>query len=328
MAVSNVMGQVLKARRPYFNQCILEARHKLVSFDAESFRIFLQNQVDPLIIAVNEINSGAVYQAVSDAYELSIELIGKNLAGPSSKSDTVNIAWQICAPNYAHLIALDPYRLLGSLTNAALKVASFDNASLDQWFREMNSLSKLIKTLDEFFIAGNIVAWRSGLAHLRKTALNAGAKLPKELAIKAISSTDYQDPTVIYQKLLVDPWAGLTSFSDYNFQKTGKFIGYGGALEFPPEIQVSDEDIFVKSGTNYFQLFADSFGAVLLPTDKLMFQMARQPKISNSINSNGAIGKAALKLFPKDYINVVKNSKNTILYSPYSYSILISGVNA
>ena len=146
--------------------------------------------------------------------------------------------------------------------------------------------------------------------------------------MKAISSTENQEPTVIYQKLLVDPWAGLLSLSDHNFQKTGKFIGYGGALELPPEIQVSEEDIFVKSGSSYFQLFADSFGAVLLPTDKELFQMARQPKISNSINSNSAIGKTALKLFPKDYINVVKNSKNTILYSPYSYSILISGVNA
>jgi hypothetical protein len=328
MAISSPLTEALKSGREQFNSSIAEARHRFVNFNTDAFVDFLTHHVDPIIVAVNAISSEFVLPVTVAAYDLAIELISKNLAGPSAKTSAVNDAWLLCGPAYAQLIIKDPYQFLGSLTNAVLKIEGVEGARPNQWIQEMHDISNLIENFEDFYVVGNVIAWRSGLAHLRKMALHAADSLTKEMALAAVNAKNFPDCEALYDLYLKDPWACTKSKQGKEHQTIGKFVGFGGAFMEPPDIRIIENSFYLKSGDKYFELFADSFGAVLIPTTIDSYQKALSAfdtQTNKEIKHDSVLWQNAVKFLPKEFITTAYNSDSVVMYSPYSYAIFITG---
>jgi hypothetical protein len=195
-------------------------------------------------------------------YDLALQLVGEKLAGPSASTSQMNALWESVFPAVAVLISTSPRRLPVALSNAAYQLAATCGARNEKWRARLIDLAPGCTTADEFLVVAQLLAWRSGLAHFRMSALAAASALPSEMVLAILEAPAGSDVSDECQAHMKNPWFGHGEDHNAN-RRMGAFLGYGGQFMTPPLVTRSGSQILVRSGDESWILTADAFGATL-----------------------------------------------------------------
>jgi len=263
MIVSETLAAVLRSGRETFNSQFAQARRQYPALDVVSFSAFLVAVVDPLVRAVAQMRPEQVAEVTMHAYETGLTLAGQRLVGSGARYPEISDGLcriGVAAPT---LFAEAPGVMLASVSNALHTLASTPGGRAAEWIEEMVRLANVATGSAEFLRAGQIVAWRSGLAHYRTGALSVGDTLPEKVALAAIGANNGATWTGVRDRLAADPWhtPGNVASSLRIVGRAGAFRGYGGLFTEPPQVAPYGDDFMVRSAGEYWLLTANAFGA-------------------------------------------------------------------
>lgn len=168
-----------------------------------------------------------------------------------------------------------PDRLPAELSNAIENLGSKATAFAAQ----LGSLAARASNVEAFSLAGAVLAWRLGESRLRKPALAALASLDPVLWLTALGEErSGRDAMSVAAALRHEGWrepstpAGDVKDGYEVVARLGRFTGFGGIFEHPPELVVTDADdlddrhhFHARVGETIFRIEADCYGASLRP---------------------------------------------------------------
>jgi hypothetical protein len=227
--------------------------------------------VAPIVDAVGRVEKHAVPLVTESLYDLSLQLLVQELLGPSSRYPVIAEGWRSLLPHAAELVAAAPQRFVGSITNALYNLARTPGARPQQWLADMKHLAGVGGADVEIVLrAGQVAAWRAGLAHYRDGAIAACRGLTTTLALAALGLSGQPPLPVegLLTRLENDPW--LTPASALSMRtrrrprivmRVGAFRGFGGLFMRPPAVHLRAGQLLVEDGVESWTLVADCFGA-------------------------------------------------------------------
>ena len=305
--LSPVLVRELAAGRPRFNAQVAAARRARTGFDNEALIDAVRTRIDPLVVAVEAVAPGRVAPVVEAAFALTVTLVEQALAG--ERRVLVDRAWTEVAVPLAAAVAERPEPVLAMLTNAVLRLATTAVARPGEWIARMAALGPLL-TADTLAAAGQVVAWRSGMAHYRAGALAVADTLPGTLALAAIGATGSWP--AIRAALAADRW--WTPDADaHRGIRFGGFTGFGGPFETPPQVRAGAQGFIVRAGRRVGLLTVDAWGATLHPADEDEFDDAT-PASAAPLRVAG---------LPEAGLQAAATGDSIAFASPYSHFILV-----
>jgi hypothetical protein len=335
ITISPTLTKILRAGRPQFNAQVAEAKHRYPAFKTEDFSNFLIESVDPLVQAVQKAMPDYCSSVLVVAYDIALNLIGRDLAGPHVHNQRMNRLWQTIFPVLAVRVAESPQLVLGALSNALINIETLSGGRPDQWLDMMQKLAPQTSSCQQLLNIGVLVAWCCGAAHFRQAALRISSELPDALVLNALGVDKKISTSVLLQNLENNPWwlLQLQTTSKQGIQKeVGAFSGFGGSFSTPPLVRVNDDGFVVKSGDRYNILIADSYGAVFLPATEEEFNTASKFLSDNKKNASPPVlqgscvnsgSKWTVLNLPQHGLELVYNEHTIALTSPYSFAITL-----
>ncbi len=261
--LSEAFAAVLRSGRDNFNARFAHAKRQYPSLDAGSFSDFLVTTVDPVVRAVAAVRPECSAEVAVEAYDVALALAGQRLASSSGRASEIAEGWRRLATAAPTLFVQEPRRMLASVSNALHTLATPHGCRPMQWISEMERLSGIAASPDEFLRAGQVVAWRCGLAHFRTGALEVADTLAPALALGALGASATEDWSAVRARLGTDRWyvPGETNIGLRLAGRAGDFRGFGGLFTEPPMVTTFGDDFLVRSGADCWLLMADAFGA-------------------------------------------------------------------
>ncbi len=269
--ISGAFAKILEANRHSFNVRFAETRHQHPSVDPAAFRELLCSTIAPIVDAVNSVSPERAEEVAQILYDMSLDLLSRNLLGQKSRQPAIAEGWRKLYPQIPRFIAASPQRTFTSITNALYHLSVTPGARPHEWTDNMSLLSAVCVDVDSWLQAGQIAAWRAGLAHYRRGALNLCRKLDPPVAYVALGIPDSAAGSAIDEvvtRLAADPWLlpGLAARKPGRKNLTivaraGTFRGLGGLFVSTPTVTATGEDFLIIEGDSKWLLTADIFGA-------------------------------------------------------------------
>ena len=266
-------AQALKNNRDKLNTKFAYARHAYPAIEGEAFKEHLRLIVEPIVEAVNHVAPKQVDDVLMALYDFSLSLMSKGMVGAETRYPALQRGWNQIFVQFPHLLAQDPVRFAGSISNALYNLSVNQNTRPDFWINEMLSLGAHCSDAQSFLEVGKIVAWRSGMAHYREGALEACVTMDAKLVRAALCINDENRIPVetVVERLKQDPWlAPWAASQEAQGNKrlkiasiVGAFRGFGGLFVSPPEVFLSNSDFYVFDNEYCWLMTADLFGATL-----------------------------------------------------------------
>jgi len=306
VTLSPVLARELAAARPRFNAQIAAARRAHTAFDTEALSDAVRMRIDPLAVAVEAVAPDRVAMVVEAAFALTVTLVDHALA--RERRSLVDRAWIDVAAPLAAVVAERPETVLAMMTNAVLTLAATPGARPDEWIARMAALGSLVNA-DTLGAAGQVVAWRSGMAHYRAGALAAADALPEQLVLAAIGATGAWPD--VRATLAGDRW--WTPDGASAGVRFAGFAGFGGPFETPPQVRAGAEGFLVRAGGRVGLLVADAWGATLHPASEEEFHRG-EPASSTH---------AAVPGFPPEGLQAATTGDSIAIASPYSHYLQV-----
>lgn len=279
------LAEILRSQRDAFNARFTAARRRWPHLDANDFSLFLRDQLSPFIAAVATNAPDRAQLTTQVAYDLGLQLVAEKLAGPSARDISINQLWTDLFPALAPLIAADPRRTIASLSNAAQQLSLTPGTRPDEWCAQLTALGRLCTDAAQLLTLAQLLAWRSGLAHYRTSALNAAATLPDSLALAAIGNPAKKTWPAARTAHLANPWYNYalnspsSSTSQPTLRRVGSFRGFGGLFLTPPQVSTSGDHFLIRSGEDAWLLIADAFGATFHRASPVELAAATAPRV-------------------------------------------------
>lgn len=318
MTVSPALARSLAAGRAQFNARVAAARRARPGFDAEALARAIRDRLDPVAVAVDAVAPERVGAAVEAGFDVILGLAGHGIAG--ERAALIDRVWQTLGTAHARSVAERPFAVLGMLTNAALTIAATPGARVDEWIERMAALGPQ-GSADTVRALGQLVAWRSGMAHYRDGAIAAADSLPDTVAAAAVGSS--LGWTEARSALAGDPW--WTPDGVAEGVTVGAFTGFGGAFAEPPLVRVGPKGFLVRSGPATFLLIADAWGATLHPTDPGAFDAATAGAPMRCAGSGVIAGdRTILTDLPVEGLAAVADATSVAIFSRYSHQVRIA----
>ncbi|MFA5505761.1 MAG: hypothetical protein WC314_18395 [Vulcanimicrobiota bacterium] len=246
-----ILEKELLAQRERYNSLYALARRARPRLSPESFKHNLITYAAPLLGQVPEEVRGRV---LSVLYELTLELSGLELF---ARSEAVCAVWSELLPGAVGLILESPETVIPALTNAAHNLQQEPGVDRSFWLQQMSKIAADCKDHRQWLEYAQVLAWVSGMAHYRESALEVARHLPDEMMGRVVPRWD---------KVKTDPWWPRRPAPGQmvRVHRVGGFVGFGGAFRKPPEVVAAGPDRFlVSDGTDDWLLFCDGFGATL-----------------------------------------------------------------
>lgn len=283
--LSAAFTAILKSGREEFNAQYALAKKQFPALEAEAFSSFLQTTVDPLVAKVHSTNPEAAGPVAQAAYEVGLELVAQRLVGAQARHPWIQRLWEEVLPVAEQHMTAAPREVIGALSNAAHQLGSVPGARPEVWLALLIRVAPLSDSTGDFLKAGQVAAWRCGLAHYRESALAVADTLPPALALAALTvpEASNREPAPhaldnsawpeIRQRLHDGRWTrglgnngrgqpnGRDASAPRLMQRTGTFRGFGGLFPEPPRLVVAQDQLYVRSGNDGWLLTADAFGA-------------------------------------------------------------------
>lgn len=178
-------------------------------------------------------------------------------------------------PSLRRLALEAPERLPAELSNAIENLGSKALAFVAQ----LGTLAARAPNVEALLLAGAVLAWRLGESRLRKVALAALSSLDPALWLTALGEDrPAREAATVAAALQLEGWrtpsqpAGDVKEGYEIVARLGRFSGFGGVFDRPPELVVTDADdlgdrhhFHVQVGETIFRVEADCYGASLRP---------------------------------------------------------------
>lgn len=323
--ISRAFADVLAAGRIGFNNRVREAQRIFPAFRADAFLWFLEEGVDGVAVAVEQVDRSRLPSAVLGAYDVALELAGRSLVGPSARSQVLAEAWRGLFPYLSHLIAAQPAQVLRMLSNAIIHLEGIGGARVGQWTAELVALAPHLESAEQLRITGQVLAWRAGAAHFRAGAIAAAAALPEALALRAFGAHEWESWQAFRSGVESDPWWAGRDPHALRDRYVGSFSGFGGQFAMPPEVRAAGEVFIVKSGDRHFLLMADAYGAVLQPASAEEFEHANsvQQRSEHTLRDGMLLvgSRPAALDVPERGLAVCATAATIAIASPYTHAI-------
>jgi len=285
------LADALARDRDVFNARFAFARSQRRNLDSHAFSRHLRENMRPIVEAVAALQPGRVDAVVQVLFELSLDGVGRNLLGPETRVFYLNELWREHLPKLARFVCEDPRMLVSALTYAMRALGKKKADRARTWIARLveiaqscpQACSEIVTLLD----VGKVLAWRSGMAHYRESALDVWRGLPDALRYEALILSPEDEPALLdkmtrpgldaLDAAFENPWfhpskhspaeffAQNMSARAYSIRTLGGFVGFGYEFVAPPRVMALDGRIFAFDGDSYFGLYADSFGATLQP---------------------------------------------------------------
>jgi hypothetical protein len=284
---------VLRSARADFNARFVEMKRRHPDLDAEAFSAVLRTMVDPIADAVSAVNSDRLGATVWAAYDAALVVVAEKLAGPGGRYPAIAKAWQELLPAVAQLVATSPFRVIGAVTNALTQLASTPSVREAEWTARLLAVAPELTTVDDFLRAGQVAAWRCGLAHYRDGALAAADHLLPAVALRLLDAPAGAAWPEVCARLRKERWwdpAQETAAEPLRVVRSaGTFRGFGGLFIEPPTVAAIGGQIFVRSGDSHWLVTADAFGATFHRADAAEFEAAAREKRPPPLGLAGAM---------------------------------------
>jgi hypothetical protein len=290
--VSGPLGQALEARREEFNARFELRRRAGARIDAAAFLRHLAEVVDPVVRRVHQRFAERLTMVVDVLYDVSLALFAQSLLGPGARSAHVLKAWKDVLPAAPALVARDPLRAAGGVSNAAVQLVSQNGTRPEEWLRGMRDTAEHCDSVALWLDCGKVLAWRAGMVQYRRGALEVARQLPATLAALCLGLPEPlggEETHRVIDQLDDDPW--LTPAEALRIMQSprlpddrliqpmeaiGDFAGFGGPFRKPPIVTNDASHLVATDGQRTWQLLADAHGAHLHPLGKGSFQAARR----------------------------------------------------
>jgi hypothetical protein len=305
----------MKSGRSLFNEAIADARRKQPGFDVPALSSWLTGPFASLAETVPRFTD----ELASAGLDVSIMLVAHGLISGPGYSQFHDL-WAKVLSRCPELLSTYPRETLGIFHNAALNIRSSGKGVFSRWIDSLDALTDQVKTLPDLKNLCSVLAWTSGLAPYRISALEAAEKLPKELAHQALSvssSVDIQESIIRFRENRWYNPKGSEEKSLKVIHEVGAFTGFNGKFTDPPSVRACNDYYAVKSGNNYYTLCADTFGAVLLG--------GSESEYSNAMEQTEEIPEGLLSLInlPEEGLSMTCSCDSIAVFSPWSYTILL-----
>ncbi len=242
--MSKPLYTALMKNQDAFNMRFNVARRAKPRIDADAFKEHLRTTVGPIVDAVHVTRPDRVDEVVDVLYDLSLQLLGSQFLGPTSRYPEIAYGWKNVLPELPHLVAESPRKFTGAVTNALYNLSVAKVPSYMMWTTTFVEIGRRVSNVTTALEAGKVAAWRAGLAHYREGALQALLRLAPDVALLALGIDNGVNLPVgtVYERLREDPWlhpAALSKQSDAPLRlqivaRIGAFRGFGGTFMRPP----------------------------------------------------------------------------------------------
>jgi hypothetical protein len=331
--LTGLFAQQLEARRARFNAKFAEAKRRRPRLDGAAFAEVLRANVAPVADAVARVSPERLPETVDALYDLALELTGQELLGPGTRYPLIARGWDQLLPLAARLLAESPQTVTGSLSNALYNLAVTPGARPQQWLELMRSLIESSPDAATLLRAGQVAAWRAGMAHYRTGALELCRALSPAIARAALglpAADGSLDETLV--QMTADPWFDPARSSEAKSRaikivtRVGAFRGFGGLFLRPPIVASADEHFLVTDGEDTWLLSADAFGATFhrvagIPTTK--------PVTPFSLGPDGRVKAGSLNAKLPELADATSHAANTTtlaVTTALSHAVSLIGV--
>ncbi|MBF8282535.1 MAG: hypothetical protein HW378_1450 [Anaerolineales bacterium] len=343
--LSGPFAQILEANRSRFNARFAEARRIQPRLDPLIFAECLRSTVAQVVEAVHHVRPEKAAEAAEVLYDLSLDLLGQEFLGPNSRYPFIVEGWRFLLPRLSRFIAGSPREFVGSTTNALYNLSTTPGARPGEWAASLLKLVEVCPDAPTLLKAGQVAAWRAGMAHYRLSALDLCRDLPPPVALTALGlSPQAEHPPLdtLIDSLKANPWLSPASnlqsptplrlapgaiVSNYQLQivsRVGAFRGFGGLFLEPPLVWPADDDFVVSDGEGTWLLMADVFGATFHRAD------IKAPSLKTSspftINKAGSVsfGKTS-RAFPElaNANSSAGNNTTLAVTTPFSHAVYL-----
>lgn len=323
MTISRELAECLRLGREAYNDRVAEARHRFPALNTEKFGHFVAHCLDPVAVVLAPERRNYF---VTAAYDIGLELVGRDLYGAHSRGQLLETFWQKTLPALANNLPAQPGALISALINALLNLHA-QNARAEQWLQLLAQYGAQVAP-EQLCDVGVLVAWRAGAVQFRSSALRIAMEVP-HLARPLLNLAKSQSLEAAVSLLTRDPWLLAPAHVGAAQRNVGAFSGFGGSFSQPPLVRATEDGFIVESGDRYFLLLADCFGEVLLPAqaadfaaaDALQFTEEQAPVLREG-HLHCPRGQVEVDRCP-DGLQLVWNNHSAALFSPYSFSISV-----
>jgi len=262
VSLNPALADVLRGGRSEFNRRFELAQARYPGIEPAAFSEILSGPVDRMIGKVARVDAAAVPALVDTLYELSLMLLGQRWIGPGGRAPALLAGWELLAENAPVLLAKQPLALATSIANALVHWSSHGGG--DDWLLTLSTLAQRARSPDELLRAGQIAAWRHGMAHYRESALERARALDRELLALALGVPvgDWHDRMRV--RLITDRWyrPDVPSAAPPRVMcRLGAFVGFGGRFSEPPVAGLIDGELILDAGGARYTVHADAYGA-------------------------------------------------------------------
>jgi hypothetical protein len=281
MPLTPALTNVLRGGRAEFNRRFALAQQRYPGLDAAAFSALLAGPINTIVERVGRVDSGAIPALVDTLYDTSLALLGQRWIGPGGRASALLSGWELLAEHAPALVAQQPQALIISIANALSHWSAHGGG--DDWLLTLTELASRARNPDDLLRAGQIAAWRHGLAHYRSSALERARSLDRELLALALSVTPEDWDESMLVRLNAERWYRPdqpdAAAAPRVVGQVGAFVGFGGRFEEPPLAGEIGGELLLDSGSARFSLYADAYGAnVQAHGDGQLLAAQRLPK--------------------------------------------------
>jgi hypothetical protein len=327
-------AKILEDSRSRFNAKFAEARRFRPKLEAHAFLEHLRATVAPIVDAVYGAAPDKAADAADALFDLSLDLLGQELLGPNSRYPAIAEGWAHLLPRLPDHVAAAPRAFTGAVTNALYNLSLEPGARPGEWMGGLLGLAPWCADAATLLQAGQVLAWRAGLAHYRLSALDVCGQLDPRVARAALGlSPDAQAPALdtLIDALRADPWLRPDSDSQSRTSRlqivarVGAFRGFGGLFLAPPTVGRTGEHLVARDGANCWLVFADRFGVTFHRTD-LTPERTRHSRDGFQADATGAVWKGRSKqVFPElaNLTSAASTPTTLAVTTPLSHAIYV-----
>jgi hypothetical protein len=266
MPLTPALAEVLRGGRAEFNRRFGVAQQRYPGVDAAAFSEFLSGPLDAIVGKVAGVDGASVPALVDVLYELGLALLGQRWIGPGARAPAIVGGWELLADSAPALFARQPAALAAAVANALVHWSAHGGGG--DWLATLGALASRARSADELLHAGQVAAWRHGLAHYRESALERARTLDRELLALAlgVSLDDWQDRMLL--SLTIDRWYRPDlppAKAPRVAAQVGAFVGFGGRFGEPPVVGTINGELLLHSGGQRYSVHADAYGANVQP---------------------------------------------------------------
>lgn len=329
---SSSLQLFFKTERDNCNQMVASARHQSQLVDIDDFNWFLSHCLDPLMINFDGQSNQVSFPIAYAGFKHGLELTSLNWLKNDYKKEVVLNTWNELYNKAPKLVQGTPSKVFSETSNLISHLVSFGGEKPQNWLRLMSKISDDLDSNEALKGAGVVCAWMSGLAQFRELALQQLDSLSPRTVRILFNLTDTHNLAFHLENLRSDRWGKANnSLSQSNpppytmEKRIGQCDLLGGEFPTPPKALVSAGQLFIKSGELAWQLYADLFGATLIPIDMPEFRdVAGGPQQAVEFSTfQNVLGLNDLK----DASSIASLKDTVVLTSNETFSVIIMSIS-